>query len=144
MANFDITTAVGLAYPEFGLAHNFVIPIEIDFSKINNSQGLAASDELTFLKLPAKNFAIQMQVDVEKAEGNTLTFELGDQDANNNWFTGVDGNVVASAISSLIVDGKYFTTTGPTLRLTVNNAANNAIVVVRFICYDLSVKLQKS
>lgn len=132
----DLTTKVGTVYPESGLTSHFVVPVTIDFTKIN-SGSTPASEEITFLKLPAKCFVTQVQADTVVAEGGTLTYDVGDQDGAANWFSNVNGNSVASAMSTLITAGKYFST-GPTFRLTVDNAADKAKVVIRVIGIDLS------
>ena len=93
----------------------------------------------TFIRLPGPCFVHQLQWDVTTAEGGTLTFDIGDSDDPDGWVDGADGNAVASAVSTLITAGEYYSADQAFVFTNVN-AADTAVIAVRLIVSDLRLQ----
>jgi hypothetical protein len=143
------------AYPDNGLHRLTRIEVDLDFAAIAAARleagatALGAGDVLEVLRIPAKTQVIAVGVDVTKAEGGTLTLDVGDGVDPDGFLDGVNGNALAGYSSTTVTlvegapntlspafgFGKYYGA-ADTIDVTTVNAADLAFVRVWAIVAD--------
>lgn len=150
---FDKGTAA--AYPVNGVGSVTKIEITLDFAAITAARAaagataLANGDVIEVIRIPAKTQVLAVGLDVTKAEGGTLTVDVGDGVDPDGYLDGVNGNTVAGYSSSTVTlvegapntlspafgFGKYYGA-ADTIDVTVVNAADVAVMKVWAIVAD--------
>lgn len=124
-----------------------LIETTLDFAKIAAARAaagataLTSADVLEVLPIPAKTLVLRVGLDVTKAEGGTLTIDVGDGADPDGYLDGVNANTVASYSNNSLVlaegapntvtgysgVGKYYSA-ADTIDVTTVNAADLAVM----------------
>jgi hypothetical protein len=143
------------AYVDNGLHKVTVLEVTLDFAAITAARlaagatALTSGDVLEVLRIPAKSQVLNVGVDVTKAEGGTLTIDVGDGADPDGFLDGVNANTVAGYSSSTVTlvegapntlspafgFGKYYGA-ADTIDVTTVNAADVAVMRVWAIVAD--------
>ena len=135
------------AYPEIGIRAVTMMEVTLDFAAIAAARSaagataLTSADVLEALPIPAKTLVLRVGLDVTKAEGGTLTIDVGDGTDPDGYLDGVNANTVASYTNNSLVlaegapntvtgysgVGKYYSA-ADTIDVTTVNAADTAVM----------------
>ena len=111
----------------------------------------AAGVIVDMIDIPANTFVLAVFAEIETAEGGTLTFDVGDSNAGDNYLNGANGNVTAgtricgdgstgsaalTASMTAIVSKHY--TSADTITLTVVNAADTAKIRLKVLAQNIA------
>lgn len=144
------------AYPDAGRYRLTKLAVTLDFAAIAAARSaagataLTSGDVLEVLRIPAKTQVLAVGADVTKAEGGTLTLDVGDGVDPDGFLDGVNANTVAgySSTTVTIVEGtpntispafgfgKYYHA-ADTIDVVTVNAADNAVVTIWAIVADI-------
>lgn len=135
------------AFVDAGLHRVHVLEVVLDFAAITAARAaagataLTSGDVLEALRIPAKTQVLKVGLDVTKAEGGTLTVDVGDGADPDGFLDGVNANTVAGYSSSAVTlvegapntlspafaFGKYYAAED-TIDVTTVNAADTAVM----------------
>jgi len=132
--SYDITGGAAVV-PERGLDRAYVASVTVNYSILNGGS-TAAAEVGTIITIPGPFFLQQVQWQVTQVEGAVQTFDVGDSLDPNGWVAAADANALGSNISTLITAGEYYSA-NESFTITNTQAADNAIIVVRFLVWDL-------
>lgn len=121
----------------------FNFDVLVDFSKVSNGVGPAATDTIDFAWVPAGFRVDRVVTKVEKVAGGTCTVAIGDEDDSNCFIPTADAN---AAVGTRVENTPLYSGTTPNiapvegsagksypaakkLRMLVNNA--NAVAQIR-------------
>lgn len=143
------------AYPDAGRYHVTRLAVTLDFAAIAAARAaagataLTSGDVLQVLRIPAKTQVLAVGADVTKAEGGTLTIDVGDGTDTDGYLDGVNANTVAgysctqvtvvegtpNTLSPSMPFGKYYGAED-TIDVVLNNAADLAVITIWAVVAD--------
>jgi hypothetical protein len=146
-------------YPAANMPRVHVLDIELDFAKIAAARAAAgaaaldADDVLEVLQIPAKTLVLAVGLDVTKAEGATLTMDVGDGSDVDGWLDGVNANTAASYASAVALAegtpntlvgygaGKYYAAADTIDVIPKNAGIDVAVMRIWAVCVEVVVDL---
>lgn len=145
VATVDFTTDETVKSHTAGARNVFMLENTIDCADDNQGAG----DTAQMLDIYAGWFVEKVFIEVETAEGGTLTIDVGDGSDTDGFLDGTDGNVAAQSISTLALteaapntvtgysNGKLYTA-DDTIDILFNDAADLAKITIKALVYDFS------
>jgi len=145
VATYKLTTGSGKRVSVADNGGSFIVEKTIDFSET----AYLATDVLEAIVVPDKHMVTLVQYEVETVEGAVLTFDIGDGVTTDGYLVGVNGNVIGSVATALVLvdgtpntvlgysNGKYYAA-NDSIDVTLNNNASVGKIHVRAVILDLS------
>lgn len=144
-------------YPYTGTNALTKLSVELDFAAIAAARlaagatALGAGDGVQALRIPAKTQVLCVGLDVTKAEGATLTIDVGDGDNADGYLDGVNANTTTGYSSSQVTIaegapntlspalpwGKYYAS-ADTIDVITVDAADTAVMTVWALLANVS------
>lgn len=135
MATYDETKGGTNGFSAAAMGHSHLMVARMDAAEANDGNGLSADDSVQVINLPANHMVLGVRAAVIEAEGDTLTFDVGDSGSDTRWHDGLDGNDESTeAIDDTITSG----TSDDDIRITVKDAASNAVIEVTALVVNMN------
>ena len=138
----------GAAHVAAGINKVSSVTVKLDFAAITTARAdagltaLTAADVLEVIRIPANTLVTHVALNVTKAEGGTLTIDVGDGDDPDGYHDGVNANTTAAYITdaggaAALAHGKFYTA-ADTIDVTTVNAADTAVMELTVVMVDCS------
>lgn len=138
----------GTAYVAAGTDKVSAVTVELDFEKITTARSdaglsvLSAADVLRVIRVPAHTHVLAVNLEVTRAEGNTLTVDVGDGSDPDGYHDGVNANIEAAYSldaggAAAFGHGKFYTSSD-TIDVTIVNVALRASMKLSVVMVDCS------